>query len=280
MDTTSGVPGTRSYSQYVALGSSFAAGPGIEPVLDPRAMRSGRNYPHFIAEDLGVTLTDVTVSGATTATILEKQQRVLTKRFDPQIEAVRPSTDLVTITVGGNDLGYLNALLGFAASNRVSDRWYGGPVAWLVRKLFSAKDITDELVADTTDSAVRIVEEVRRRAPDARVVLVDYVPIVDENTMHSDAVPLNDVEVAFARHVSATLSDIYVAAGTRTGAEVVSASSFEPGHGVGSARPWVYGFRPNGRLGASFHPTADGMRAAANLVLELLRSSEGVGNGR
>lgn len=279
MDTTPGEQNPRTYSEFVALGSSFAAGPGIEPVVDAKAMRSGRNYAHFVAENLGATLTDVTVSGATTATILEKQQRVGAARFAPQIEALRSSTDLVTITVGGNDLGYLGALLGFAASNRVADRWYGRPAGWLFQKVLAKKDITEQLITDTTDSVVRIVEEVRRRSPHARVVLIDYVPIVDDGTAQSDEVPLTADQIAFARSVSATLSDIYVAAGARTGAEIVSASSFESGHGTGTAQPWVHGFRPDGLLAASFHPTADGMRAAADLVLELLRSSEGAGNG-
>ncbi|MDT7700403.1 MAG: hypothetical protein QOJ30_2728, partial [Pseudonocardiales bacterium] len=57
-------------SKYVAMGSSFAAGPGITPVLDRSALRSGRNYAHRIAETLELDLVDVTYSGATTATIL------------------------------------------------------------------------------------------------------------------------------------------------------------------------------------------------------------------
>jgi hypothetical protein len=91
----------------VALGSSFAAGPGLEPVVDRAAMRSGRNYAHLVADRLGATLTDATVSGATTATILDEPHRVRRRVFPPQIESVHGVTELVTVTVGGNDLGYL-----------------------------------------------------------------------------------------------------------------------------------------------------------------------------
>src|SRR6185437_2428964 len=38
---------------YAALGSSFAAGPGISPIIDQPAIRSGRNYPHVLAERRG-----------------------------------------------------------------------------------------------------------------------------------------------------------------------------------------------------------------------------------
>src|SRR3954470_1574461 len=59
----------RHIRRIAALGSSYAAGPGIEPVADRRAHRSARNYPQLLAERLGAALTDLTVSGATTETI-------------------------------------------------------------------------------------------------------------------------------------------------------------------------------------------------------------------
>src|SRR6185312_3803696 len=49
-------------SRYVALGSSMAAGPGIRPRAagaPRRAGRSARNYPHLVAEQLSLDLTDV-----------------------------------------------------------------------------------------------------------------------------------------------------------------------------------------------------------------------------
>lgn len=54
------------FRHVAALGSSFAAGPGVAPIVDRRANRSGRNYAHLVAERLGARLTDLTVSGATT----------------------------------------------------------------------------------------------------------------------------------------------------------------------------------------------------------------------
>ena len=63
-----------TYRQIAALGSSFAAGPGIKPVEDFSAMRSKRDYLHLLADHLGATLIDLTVSGATTTTILDTPQ--------------------------------------------------------------------------------------------------------------------------------------------------------------------------------------------------------------
>ena len=96
--------------RYVALGSSMAAGPGIRPSADGapfRAGRSARNYPHLVAEKLGLDLVDVTHSGATTANILTDPQN----GTPPQADALEGSEDLVTVTIGGNDAGYVPLLM-------------------------------------------------------------------------------------------------------------------------------------------------------------------------
>ncbi len=90
--------------RYVALGSSMAAGPGIRPRAPGAPCgsgRSARNYAHLVAEQLNLDLIDVTFSGATTAHVLAERQR----GARPQIEALDGSEELVTITVGGNDVG-------------------------------------------------------------------------------------------------------------------------------------------------------------------------------
>ena len=96
-----------SYQLIAAMGSSFAAGPGIEPISDPTAVRSERNYPHQLAERLGARLVDLTVSGATTANILDTAQQMVSGHvYPPQIDGVPADADVVTITAGGNDLQF------------------------------------------------------------------------------------------------------------------------------------------------------------------------------
>mgnify|MGYP000464298674 FL=1 len=60
-------------ARYVALGSSFASAPGLGrpvPGSPPEAGRTDVNYPHLLARQLQLSLTDVTSSGATTADLL------------------------------------------------------------------------------------------------------------------------------------------------------------------------------------------------------------------
>ena len=91
------------------MGSSFGAGPGIAPRAPGSPRRAGRsasNYAHLVARDLGLDLHDVTYSGATTEDILRPSAR----GQPAQLDAVTRATRLVTLTAGGNDVGYLPRL--------------------------------------------------------------------------------------------------------------------------------------------------------------------------
>ena len=69
---------------YVALGSSFAAGPGVDPIVVPACGRSARNYPALVAERLGYDLVDVTSGGATVDDVLTRPQALLTGGSAPR----------------------------------------------------------------------------------------------------------------------------------------------------------------------------------------------------
>jgi lysophospholipase L1-like esterase len=88
-------------AKYVALGSSFAAGPGVATQLGTCG-RSDHNYSHLVAAELGLTLTDVSCGGATIPNIVNSTQRDAA----PQIDAVSRDTALVTVTIGGNDIRF------------------------------------------------------------------------------------------------------------------------------------------------------------------------------
>ena len=262
-----------SDAQLVSLGSSFAAGPGVEPVVDKAAMRSGRNYAHLVATRLGATLVDATVSGATTATILNKTQRVTTRAFGPQIESVHARTDLVTVTAGGNDLGYLGGVLLTALLGQLGQWRLGRPVAGLIRGRRVLRPITSEQKEGATEGLVRIVQGVQGRAPQARVVLVDYLPVFTDSTAAGPGVPLTMAELEHFRGVAADLSAAYAEASRRTGADLVPASVYGQSHGAGSPDPWVNVLRLKA-LASSFHPTPAGMQAVADAILEHLATTQ------
>jgi lysophospholipase L1-like esterase len=99
-------------SKYVAMGSSFASGPGIGTADASAPMRCGRsseNYAHLLATSRHLSLVDVTCGGATTQHILGSWNEL-----PAQISAVDSETRLVTITIGGNDLNYIGLLAGYS----------------------------------------------------------------------------------------------------------------------------------------------------------------------
>lgn len=91
-------------AKYVALGSSFAAGPGVAAQLGSCG-RSDHNYSHLVATALGLALTDVSCNGATIPNIVNTPQRDAA----PQIDAVTSDTALVTVTIGGNDIRFTSS---------------------------------------------------------------------------------------------------------------------------------------------------------------------------
>src|ERR1044072_7440285 len=96
--------------RYVALGDSYSAASGVLPIdlSAPQCLRSTRNYPHVIAGATGAQLKDVTCGAAETGDFLESQY----PGTPPQLDAVKQDTQLVTMTIGGNDSGvFINAIL-------------------------------------------------------------------------------------------------------------------------------------------------------------------------
>lgn len=248
---------------YVALGSSMAAGPGIAPRVagsPRRAARSARNYPHLAAELLGMELVDVTYSGATTAHILRDHQNGA-----PQIEAVTADATLVTITIGGNDIGYV-PFLSAAALPRFARRIPG--FAGVVRSMLDPA-AREESLRGLGASLREVGRSVRERAPGARVMFVDYLTLLPPAGIAAS--PLSDEDADVGRHLAARLEEITADAATDTGCGVVRAAAASRDHHAWSDDPWTIGARGpllpfGGDRPIRFHPNHAGMRAVANLV--------------
>lgn len=245
-----------------ALGSSFAAGPGLPPTEDKAAMRSGSNYAHMLAGRLGASLVDLTVSGATTATILNERQRTLTSRFDPQLPGVPAEAELVTITAGGNDLKFIASLLKAAVTSRLRSRVLLRPLGILLGRS-EPRGVTDIDIERTAAGLSSIVDGVHKRAPAAKIVLVDYLTVLGPDSATGKGIPFTDNEIDVFTKTQAGLQSAFVTAAARSGADLVQASALSRDHGLGSAEPWVFGYRGPRSLSSTFHPNQLGMNAIA-----------------
>jgi lysophospholipase L1-like esterase len=255
-------------SRYVAMGSSFAAGPGIParaPGSPRRAGRSSGNYAHLVARRLGLDLHDVTYSGATTGDIL----RPSAAGQPAQLEAVTPGTRLVTITAGGNDVGFLPRL------TLTSLPW---PVRALPRVTARAAEFgnsraTDERFAQLELSLTTIGRRLQDRAPGCRVLFVDYLTILPPEGEDRSTPPPPQI-AAWGRAIAARLSTTTRAAAEAAGCEYVAASAASADHHAWSATPWTRRFHLSLRGGAPYHPDAAGMAAVAGLVLAALADDQ------
>lgn len=292
-------------SSIAALGSSYAAGPGIPPIEDVAAMRSGANYAHLLAQRLGARLTDLTVSGATTETILDAPQTAWNGlRIPPQIGGLPADAELVTLTAGGNDLGFIGATMSAAARAAGPDSevaallaaMAGGPASGAAEGgaadgtdgPFASGDVaasrgsdtapalppvpvpTDDDVERTVAGLARVVDAVRDRAPRARILLVDYLSLLGPATT-PEAAALGADDLDALRTVQTTLESAFALAAERSGTERVAVSALSREHALGSAEPWVTGLVPTRRgLAGSYHPNAVGMRAVAHALATLL----------
>jgi hypothetical protein len=117
-----------------------------------------------------------------------------------------------------------------------------------------------------------LVEEIHRRAPDAHVVLVDYLPVLGTHAT-PDTVPLDDEQIARGREVADELAAATARAALATGADLLAMSRLGVDHGVGAPQPWMGGMATGiawtgGRV--PLHPTLDGMSAVAQALTALL----------
>ena len=246
--TTAAKPAIPAGATYVALGSSFAAGSGI-PVQTGVCGRSDSNYPNLVAADLDLKLVDVSCAGATTANLLDTPQG----DTPPQVNAVTADTSLVTVTVGGNDIGYSLAAITCGTET--------------VCTLDSAKLETD--LAATRTTLTSLLTQVKQKAPDATVVLVTYPRVVPET--ECPALSFTPEEAQVVRTMGERLNQLFVEVGADTGAVVVDPYEAEGDHTVCAADPadrWTDGVAAT--AGFPYHPNAAGHVAMAKLVSEAL----------
>ena len=246
--------------RYVALGSSMAAGPGIPPRApgSPRAaMRSARNYPHLLADDLGLDLVDVTYSGATTAHVLTDRQNGTA----PQVTALDGSEDLVTITIGGNDIAYVPGM--YVATLPGALRLL--PVVGGRLRDVLDRDQREASLEKVAGSLVTVGERVRELSPNARVLFVEYQTLLPPRGEKSP--PLKREHADLARYLADRLAELTAKAAATTGCEVVRVAEPSRSHHAWSDDPWAVGATlPLPGRPLADHPNAAGMRAVADLI--------------
>jgi lysophospholipase L1-like esterase len=258
------------YQRYVALGDSYTAGPLI-PLqrIDPLGcFRSTSNYPAQLALRLLTrSFTDVSCSGADTGDMTAAQS-VLLGSNPPQLDALRPDTDLVTLGIGGNDYGVFGTLVGTCPGLRASD-----PTGNPCQRQFTV-DGVDTIKAQLTRTRANItavLAAIHQRSPHAKVLAVGYPRIAPPSGTCPNVLPFADGDYAWLSSVEEALNAAVAGAAADGDASYVDTFTPSLGHDAcAGAAAWING-KDVQLTAAPYHPNFAGETALAKIAYAALR---------
>jgi lysophospholipase L1-like esterase len=240
---TGAQPAPPTYHDYVALGDSYTADVLMGP-LPPTTQfvpvgcaQSSRDYPHQVAKLLRVAqFHDQSCGSATTQNMTAPQSVPLGGTAPPQFDALNPSVDLVTVGIGGNDVGFV----GDAESclSLVPTPVAGAPVGFggscAARFTAGGVDQLDQTIKAAAPRIVTMLEGIRRRAPNARILLVNYLDAVplDGKGCWSPNVPVLNEDMAYLSAKFVEMNQMLGWMATLEDVQVVDAFTPTIGHDV------------------------------------------------
>lgn len=284
--------GSTAGKTYVALGDSYAAGFGLPTATPTRTQYPGcaqtsLDYPHRLAALLKLRLTDASCSGATTADFYIPQN-IPGPPPPAQLDVVKAlQPDLVTVTIGGNDLGFISIATTCLAATQtgplLSHPAFASCSAYFASPAGSAGNPFTRLEAVGAKVRTALMA-VHKAAPHAKVVVIAY-PAIAPNARNTplggcfaanpipptlvppltSAFPFTNVDVPFLARVQQRL-DAEIAEATRDSggsyADIYDASLPHSACSPESTR-WVEPVVPGGGGFNVLHPSLAGTAAMA-----------------
>lgn len=250
-------------ANYVALGDSYTAGPLIpNPVLPLGCLKSSNNYPRLAAPSIGLTLRDASCSGAKTDHMTNPQNVDPDGPNPPQFNSLDATTTVVSVTIGGNDIGFSEVAQGCITVNPFStpckDKYTAG-----------GKDQLAERIAATAPKVAAVLQGIHTRSPSAEVFVLNYPAIFPETGFGCwPQMPIGFGDVPYLRSTEQKLNAMLATQAAANGATLVDWYKASIGHDAckGSSTRWVEPLVP-GELAAPIHPNKAGMQGAANVLV-------------
>jgi len=209
---------------YVALGDSYSAASGVlplDPSVTPLCARSTRNYPHVIASATSAKLTDMTCGGAQTKDFTAAQY----PGVKPQFDALSADTDLVTLTIGGNDANLFATAVLTCGLAGIGTGGFGSPCKTANGSKF------DDQIDNTIYPAIRqALVDLTAKAPNADVAILGYPWILPEKDGCFHKMPVARGDVPYVRAMQAHLNEVIEKAAGETGVTFVDLAEASDGH--------------------------------------------------
>ncbi len=261
--TLAAFAGAARADNYVALGDSYAAGPLIpNPLLPLGCLKSSNNYAHLAAPGIGLSLRDATCSGATTEDMTSPQEVDPDGPNPPQFDSLDAETTVVSLTIGGNDIGFSDIALDCVTLN---------PFSTPCKNKYNSggKDVIAERIAATAPKVDAVLDGIAERSPSAEVFVVNYAAIFPETGFGCwPQMPIGFGDVPYLRAKQKELNAMLATQAAANGATVVDWYKASIGHDAckGSSTRWVEPVVP-GNPAAPIHPNKAGMVGAANALV-------------
>jgi hypothetical protein len=262
-----GLAASASAASYVSLGDSYAAGPFIpSPVLPLGCLKSSHNYPHLAAPAIG-PLKDPSCSGAKTNDMTSPQNVDPDGPNPPQFNSLAASTEVVSVTIGGNDIGFSEIAQSCITLNPFSspcrDKYNSG-----------GKDQIAERIAATAPKVAAVLQGIHSRSPQARAYLVNYPAIFPETGNGCwPQMPISFSDAPYLRAKQKELNAMLATQASGNGATLVNWYGASIGHDAckSSSVRWVEPLVPNNPA-APIHPNLHGMEGGAAVLVSAVKA--------
>lgn len=200
----------------------------------------------------------MTCSGATTEDMTEPQSTELGTN-PPQFDALDGETTVVSLTIGGNDIGFSDIALSCITLN---------PFATPCKDQYNSggKDVIAERIAATAPKVDAVLDGIAELAPPADVYVVDYAAIFPETGFGCwPQMPIGWGDVPYLRAKQKQLNGMLATQAANNGATLVDWYGASIGHDAckGSSTRWVEPVVPSNPA-APIHPNKAGMAGAAS----------------
>jgi lysophospholipase L1-like esterase len=228
-------------------------------------LKSDHNYAHLAAPSIGLTLRDPSCSGATTAD-MTAAQNVEPGPNPPQFNSLDAETKVVSLTIGGNDIGFSEVAESCITLN---------PFATPCKDKYDAggHDQLAERIAATAPKVAAVLQGIHSRSPNARVYVVNYPAIFPETGYGCwPQMPIGFSDVPYLRSTEQRLNSMLATQAAANGATLVNWYGASIGHDAckGTSTRWVEPLVP-GNAAAPIHPNKAGMVGGANALLAAVK---------
>ena len=232
---------------YVALGDSYSSGVGTGDTSGS-CDQSPEAYGPLWAASNATSFTFAACSGATTPQVISSQ-----------LSSLSSSTTLVSVTTGGNDVGFSN----------IMETCILDSTSTCESAVASAESYAENTLPGSLNT---LLSDIHSKAPNAKIIVLDYPVFYD--TSVSICIGLSGADHTAIDNGINILDGVIQTAAANNNATFADVRSAFSGHELCDGNDWLHSLNILD-IDESYHPTADGQADAYLPVFSAAAASVG-----